>query len=392
MPSPQLFPIFNAGYTVAETIYDTSLEKMKHAVKKYLTEFDPDIGSDFGTNHAGEAPALEMIGPKNSAWPGMPNNDSIDKNSLVQHIEYPILLDDEFGEFNTDRTGWTLHKGLPRLAKLFEPLQYLVVDAAGGSRTTRALTRVFSRPDFKEMIQKMWALEEFYEEYGKKLADFKKEVEEMGYPMIRGGVGGAVPYDSYSNFLRGTMLTWEDLFERPEEIEHFINDRIETVVANILDSKGIDKGKHVFMALHKGVDGFISDEQYREYYWKHLRRIILAIIEAGRVPYVFCEGKYNTRLEYLTDVPPGKVFYHFEDVDMARAKKLLGGIACITGGFPAAMLDWSTPDKVRDAVKKLLDDCAPGGGFIFATSCGLGKCKRENVEAMFDTVKTYGKY
>ncbi len=77
---------------------------------------------------------------------------------------------------------------------------------------------------------------------------------------------------------------------------------------------------------------------------------------------------------------------------MAEAKKKLGGIACISGGFDAALLDWSTPEKVRDECKRIIDICAPGGGFIFETSCGLGNCKRENVVAMFDTVREYGKY
>jgi uroporphyrinogen-III decarboxylase len=118
----------------------------------------------------------------------------------------------------------------------------------------------------------------------------------------------------------------------------------------------------------------------------------MAIIESGKVPYIYTEGKYNTRIDCLTEVPPGKVVYHFEDEDMAVAKKKLGGIACISGGFPAALLDWAKPEQVRDEVKRLLDACAPGGGFIFETTCGMGNCKRENVEAMFETVLQYGSY
>jgi len=156
-------------------------------------------------------------------------------------------------------------------------------------------------------------------------------------------------------------------------------------------TKGFGEGKRVFMALHKGMDGFLSDEHYRKYYWSHLQQIILAIIDSGKTPYIYTEGKYNTRLDCLTEVPPGKVHYHFEDVDMAVAKKKLGGIACISGGFPSALLDWGSVDAVKDETKRILDTCAPGGGFIFETSCGLGNCKRENVEAMFETVKTYGK-
>ena len=48
--------------------------------------------------------------------------------------------------------------------------------------------------------------------------------------------------------------------------------------------------------------------------------------------------------------------------------------------------------EVIDETKRIIDTCAPGGGFIFETSCGLDYCSHENVEAMFDTVRTYGKH
>ena len=146
------------------------------------------------------------------------------------------------------------------------------------------------------------------------------------------------------------------------------------------------------MALHKGMDGFMSDEHYAEFYWKHLQKIIEAIIEADKVPYIFTEGKYNTRLEFLKDVPKGKVLYHFETVDMARAKKILGDTACIAGGFPTPLLTVGTKQEVIDECKRLIDICAPGGGFIFETASGLDNVKTENVEAMFQTVREYGVY
>ena len=119
--------------------------------------------------------------------------------------------------------------------------------------------------------------------------------------------------------------------------------------------------------------------------------IINAIIDAGMVPYIYTEGKYNTRLECLKEVPKGKVIYHFEEVDMAEAKRVLGDTATISGGFPVYLLDYGTKEQVIDECKRLIDVCAPGGGFIFETSCGMDLAKRENVEAMVETVRTYGK-
>ncbi len=71
-PPAELFPILNAGYTVAEVIYDTTLEKMKNAVVKYLLDFDPDSGIGLGFVYAGEGPMLELSSPINRRWAGMP--------------------------------------------------------------------------------------------------------------------------------------------------------------------------------------------------------------------------------------------------------------------------------------------------------------------------------
>ena len=45
--------------------------------------------------------------------------------------------------------------------------------------------------------------------------------------------------------------------------------------------------------------------------------------------HIYTEGPYNTRLDFLTDVPKNKVLYHFEKVDMKQAKEKLSGIAAI---------------------------------------------------------------
>ena len=388
-PSPHLYAIFHSGYTVAEIVYDTTLEKTRNALINYLTDFDPDTGTDAGTMGAGEGPILERIKSKTMRYAGMPGA-GIDDNSIQQFIEFPLLHDDEFEDFFKDRTGWTMKKSLPRSAELYEPLGTL--DFTMGPAGARFLASAFSAPKFREMVEDFWAIDDFYREHQDKVDKLKQEIQNLGFPLISGVGGGLVPFDYYSDFLRGTILAMEDFFERPQDIERYIDEAMEETEARILSTKGIDEGKHVFVALHKGMDGFMSDELYKKYYWRHLQRIILAIIESGKVPYIYTEGKYDTRIDCLTEVPPGKVFYHFEDVDMAVVKKKLGGIACISGGFPAALLDWGTPEKVRDEAKRILDICAPGGGFIFETSCGLGNCKRENVEAMFETVKEYGAY
>ena len=387
-PSPAIFPVLDAGFTVAESIYDESLETYRKAIFKYLNDFDPDCGIGVGNNYAGEGPLLELTNPKNMRWAGMPGN-LIDDNSIQQYIEYPFLEDDEFDEFFSDRTGWTLNKSLPRASTVTESFEKLkIVSFMGGIRGVAAS---FSQPEVKKTIQKLWEIDEKYKEFDQRAAAFAKEVEDAGYPIFIGG-GAAVPFDAYSDGLRGTLNSLADIYERPEDVERYIEEFHEQQLERIRATKGIGDGKHVFMALHKGMDGFMSDDTYEKFYWKHLKEIIETIIEVGKVPYIFTEGKYNTRLKFLADVPKGKVFYHFETVDMAEAKKILGDVACISGGLSAKIMNFGTKQEVIDETKRIIDVCAPGGGFIFETACGLDYCSHENVEAMFDTVRNYGKH
>ena len=384
-PSPAIYPYLHAGYTMTEVIYDETMEKGAGAMIKYLQDFDPDNGTPLG-NYVAEGKLMELQAPTNMTWSGMPGNP-IGDNSIQQYIEFPILLDDEFDEYFNDYVTWRVHKELPRNSNLLKPLENFHLGFG-----TVGLANAVSRPEMKEMIKTLWEIADGYKVLNAKKAAFNKQMEEMGYPIIRAAMGAGVPFDGYSDFLRGTLLSLADLYTNPEEVRRYIDSTFEQTIAGIKASKGRDDGKLVFMALHKGMDGFMSDEHYREYYWSHLQKIIEAIIEADKIPYIFTEGKYNSRLDCLTEVPVGKVFYHFEEVDMALAESKLGKIACIGGGFSPYLLNYGTKEQVVDECKRLLDICAPGGGFIFETAYGMDYAKDENVEAMFETVRTYGKY
>ena len=132
--------------------------------------------------------------------------------------------------------------------------------------------------------------------------------------------------------------------------------------------------------------------QYKEFYWDTLKRLIMSLIGMGCTPWLYTEGKYNSHLECLTDIPEGQVWIHFENADMKEVKRIVGKRACISGGIRADLLMRGTVDKVKDEVKRNMDICAPSGGYIFDFGESLEHCSQENLEAVFDTVKTYGNY
>ena len=384
--SGQCYPIYNAGYTVAEAVYD--FEKFAESMTKYLIEYEPDAALG-GITIPGQGQILEMFRPKNLVWPGAPDG-RINKNSTQQFIEYPVLQEEDMELFMQDYTGWLLTKGYPAVSGLLETLADWDFARHRIDMHSDGLMQMLSTPETREMMQTIWKISDMQSELRQKSAELSKKYMALGFPVISGG-RAYVPFDSFSDFYRGTLDTMMDLYEHPDVIFRFMDMNIEDVLNNITEQSKIAPGKWVFMPLHKGMDSFLSDPQYNEFYWKYLQRMINHIVDVGMVPYVYTEGPYNTRIKYLRDVPKGKVVYSFEEVDPILAKKELGDTACIMGVFPIYLLHYGTKQQVIDEAKRLIDILAPSGGYIFSTGAGYDQAKPENVDAMFDTVKTYGK-
>ena len=148
----------------------------------------------------------------------------------------------------------------------------------------------------------------------------------------------------------------------------------------------------VFIPLHKGADGFMSDEQFKTFYWPTLKALILGLAAEGCVPWLFCEGSYNTRLEYLTELPKGSCFWIFDRTDMARAKELLGDTLCIGGNVPSGMILTGTAEQVKEYCKNLIDVAGKGGGYIMAMGTAMDQGKADTLKAMIDFTKEYGVY
>ena len=148
----------------------------------------------------------------------------------------------------------------------------------------------------------------------------------------------------------------------------------------------------VFIPLHKGADGFMSDEQFKKFYWPALKDLMDGLIAEGCIPFPWAEGGYNSRLKVIKDSPKGKVIWGFDTTDMAQAKKILGDVCCITGNMSIATLSVGTPEDVKNSIKKLIDDCAKGGGYIMMSGAVIEDVPPDNLKMMIDATKELGVY
>ena len=388
IPVMQGFPVFRAGLSMKDVVYD--FDKGAEAYKQYLRDFEPDAIFGHAYINMGAGPALELQQPKSLTWAGAPGT-AISDDSIHQFLEFPVLQDDEMELFTKDYTGWVLERAMPRVSGLLEPFARAGFSALSPGMNITQLAGLFSTPQMRHVIETLWKISEMSAENNAKSAALEAEMEAMGFPVLQKGFA-AVPFDSYSDGLRGTINSLTDLYEYEDIVRNYCAEHLESMLQLVRMEGKMMPGKWVFMALHKGMDGFMSDEQYREFYWHDLQLIIEEIIKSGMTPYIYTEGEYDSRLDCLKEVTAGKVVYHFETVVMVRAKKVLGDTACISGGFPVYLLEHGTRQQVIDECKRLIDGCAGGGGFIFETNYGVDHTLPGNFEAMMETVKEYGKY
>ncbi|MCL2826238.1 MAG: hypothetical protein FWD72_02400 [Eggerthellaceae bacterium] len=386
-PGTNTFAYSYAGYTMAEVLYD--LEKAKDAIRRYHKDFDIDSGHSFGAVQEGQGPLNELAQNKSYFWAGMPEG-IIGENSVQQFNEFPLLEDDEFDMMNTDMTGAMLTKILPRQNGLMAPFAHFSIDSLSYPvLAIDGLAMAFAQPEFKAMVEGLTKYGEMKLDYFRQAGEFGAEIEAMGYPIMTPSIA-IVAFDVYSDFIRGTIGAGLDLYDHPETVKAYMDRQVKTAIGAI-QAMAVPN-RMLFIPMHKGMDRFMSDEHYAEFYFPYLLQIVNAAIEVNMVPYVYTEGHYTTRLKFLKQLPVGKCVVHFEDVDMALAKKEMEGIACIAGNFPARILANSSKKQVVEEVKKLLDICAPGGGYIFDLDGGIYNYNPENVAAMFDAVKEFGKY
>jgi hypothetical protein len=378
------YPAYWAGATFRTLMYDY---KKAHVIwKKYMAAFgDMDIFNGPGLVPSGKI--AEAIPSKLQKLPGLGLPADATMN---QFVEGEYMMADEYDLLMMDPTDYNLRVMLPRTSPFFEPfkrlppMRYFMGTPWVG---------ILADPEIRKIFQTLMSLTGEHVKWMTANMEINSYIRARGYPSLFGGgpMAGA-PFDHFADALRGTQGIAKDMFRQPkklhEAMEHWLNLMVKTSVKNF----PMTASPICMMPLHKGDDTFMSDKQFAEFYWPYLRRLFLAMIEEGLVPMPFAEGKYNNRLKQITDTPRSGVVWYFDQTDMKEAKRILGDTCCIAGNVPTSVVMKGTVQQVKENCRKLIEDCAAGGGYILAGGASIDNGKIENLKAMMDAAKEYGVY
>jgi uroporphyrinogen-III decarboxylase len=386
VPMTGFFPAYYSGMAPYDVMYD--YEKMTKAWKKYIYDFAPDA-------HGGAATAVpgrmyEILDYKLYAWPG----HGVPQEASYQCLESEYMKAEEYDDLIRDPSDFFRSVWLPRTMWALQPFRDLapltnMTEMYGGFTGFAMLP--FGLPHVQEGCKKMLEAGSEALKWGMAVIGVDKEAAANGFPDFFGG-GTKVPFDTLGDTLRGTKGIMMDMYRRPEKLMKALE-----VLTPIMIKMGASAAKMngnpiVFIPLHKGADGFLSEYQFNKFYWPCFKDLLQGLIGEGCVPFPWAEGGYNSRLELIKGMPRGKVIWGFDLTDMKKAKKILGEESCITGNVPSSLLEIGTIDEVKAFVKKLIETCKANGGYIMMNGATLDNVKPENLKDMKHTPKERGVY
>ena len=355
-------------------------EKLREPLLEFHNEFQPDTAVS-PLPYPGKV--MDMLDYKSYIWGGQ----KLDEKLTIQAVENEFMLGDEYKDFVTDPTNFWMKKFLPRAMPTLGPLAMLTeFPRVSENVDIIELILPFATPPVQEMLK---TLMEAGNELMKMLGIVGQTagmIAGAGFPTMGLNIV-KTPFDYLGDTLRGTKGILMDMHRRPDDLlaacEAYVPILINAVI-NACDRSGAPTA---FYVLHKGADTFMSPKQFEKFYWPTWKQVMLALYEEGITSYLFIEGSYNKRLEYLAEMPEKSLVCHFDQTEMGPVREILSEKFVIAGNVPAAMMATGSVDDVRAYCDNLLTLFGDTNGYILAHGCYFENTTDEKLRAFLDSVK-----
>ncbi|NLE11836.1 MAG: hypothetical protein GX630_10065 [Actinobacteria bacterium] len=375
-----------AGVPCSAAYYDADV--WLDATRKALAYFQPDT---VFLQAFTPGKALELLDPKYRKWPGHGTDPDC---GLMQVCEVESLQDDEYELFKRSPEDFMVRRHLPRYYGGLRALS-LLPDLADlqwlEPWVAESLALLVTDPQVQAAMEDLLAAGREMRRWLPKMAEFDQLLADFGIPP---GFQGALlpPFDIVSHALRGMKGTMLDMFRRPEELLELCDYVLRRSLERPAPPPNEYGNTRMFMTNTRGSDNFMSNQQFEKFYWPTCKKLLLALIDQGVTPCMFFEGNFDQKLEYLLELPKGSMLVRLDRTDIFRAKEIIGDHLCIEGNVPVSLLQAGTVQEVEDYCKKLIDVVGKGGGYIVSPRSATDQVKPENLKAMIDFTKEYGRY
>jgi hypothetical protein len=224
-------------------------------------------------------------------------------------------------------------------------------------------------------------------------AAFGKWAQVYGMPILLGGISDP-PMDFLSDHYRGFKGILMDIKRVPDQVVAACEAMYPLALRMAMTSFGGPPAPFplVFLPLH--IPTYLRPVDFEKFYWPTFSRLVNDLVSFGYRPLLFLEGDWEPYFPFLAQLPKGQVVGLMEK-KLVEAKKAIGHVLCLGGGLTTRLLGYGTPEECVEQTKKVIDACAPGGGFILSADKAFlspNDARPENLAAVTEFALNYGVY
>ncbi|MEM2944886.1 MAG: uroporphyrinogen decarboxylase family protein [Thermoproteota archaeon] len=357
-----------AGYTCQEVTHD--YRKAFDAVLKCARDFDWDaMVANMVYVWTGLTQAL---GLKYYAIPGI----DIPPDTAFQYLEPPeqkaFMKPEEYNLLIDDPTEFLYTVWLPRVSS----------EISGNALQS-------SYRSMLALVKGAMAMSDYFNAFGPQVERMRREA---GTVSAIAGILKA-PLDIIADKLRGYIGLAKDLHRQPEKVLEACEALAPHLTQVARMTADPEKKVPIGFWMHRSAIPFISMDHFEKIHWRTLRPIIEELWSNGLRVLFYAEGDWTPHLDSFAELPEGSIIFHIDRSNIFETHRKLGHKFCLSGGLPNWLLTLGTPDEVHRYCKKIIDSIASEGGYIMDASAIIqNDAKVENVKAMTEFTRSYGKY
>ena len=215
---------------------------------------------------------------------------------------------------------------------------------------------------------------------------------------MMGDQGVVAVYVTYSLALNSDEEIYR-YYDNPDKHEQWAAERVARAEERFNYIMSLDVKPDVISVGSSGTLVYQTVEIFRQLAFPAVKRVIELASSAGLPTHVHSCGREKELVRIMAEETDLTIIDPLErppmgDCDLAELKRLYGDKIVLKGNLHTTdvMLRGSVEDVIAES-KKAIDDAAAGGGFVLSTGDQCGRdTPEENIRALVETARTYGRY
>ena len=291
----------------------------------------------------------------------------VEDGTVLEHRDIQYMYDYEYEDMIKDPIGFLLNTIYPRKYTAFQQ---------GYEKSKEMLT---------------WACKNNFDDFLRGQRRFEHSKNVTGLPWLAQTF--TMPaIDFLLSYLRG-FGGITDMRRKPEEVKQVCKIIFDMFLMPFV--AGANAGGVNMSFAPTLFSTFLTRAQFQEFVWPDYKALFDTWAERGGTTFILMEGSWKHIYDMLNDCKKASIIAAVEKDDILDLKKTIGDQQSVAGGITLNELKFDPIEKCIEKLKKVIDVCAPGGGYLFTQSAVViskNDINTDTMRAVNEFVCEYGRY